>query len=147
MLYLVAQSCPTLYDPMDCSPLGSSAHGDSPGKNTGVGCHALLQRIFQRRDRTQVSRTACRFFTVWATRKAYIYILGGRHGNSLQYSCLEKPMDRGPWWATVHGVARSLTWLKWLITHTYTHTHTHIYLNHFVVQQKLTQHCKSTILQ
>ena len=32
---------------MDCSPPGSSVHGDSPGKNTGVDCHALLQRIFQ----------------------------------------------------------------------------------------------------
>ena len=31
---------------MDCSPPGSSIHGDSPGKNTGVGCHALLQGIF-----------------------------------------------------------------------------------------------------
>ena len=29
--------------PMDCSPPGSSVHGNSPGKNTGVGCHALLQ--------------------------------------------------------------------------------------------------------
>jgi len=43
---LVAQSCPTLCDPMDCSPPGSSVHGDSPDKNTGVGCHALLQEIF-----------------------------------------------------------------------------------------------------
>ena len=32
--------------PMDCSPPGSSVHRDSPGKNTGVGCHALLQGIF-----------------------------------------------------------------------------------------------------
>ena len=39
------QSCPTLCDPMDCSPPGSSVHGDSPGKNSEVGCHAL-QRIF-----------------------------------------------------------------------------------------------------
>ena len=39
------QSCPTLCDSMDCSLQGSSIHGDSPGKNTGVGCHALLQRI------------------------------------------------------------------------------------------------------
>ena len=31
---------------MDCSPPGSSVHGNSPGKNTGVGCHALLQGIF-----------------------------------------------------------------------------------------------------
>ena len=36
------QSCPSLCDPMDCGPPGSSVHGDSPGKNTGVGCHALL---------------------------------------------------------------------------------------------------------
>ena len=43
---LVVQSCLTLYDPMDCSPPGSSVHGDSPGKNTGGGCHPLLQGIF-----------------------------------------------------------------------------------------------------
>ena len=46
MLCLVTQSCPTLCHLMDCSPLGSSVHGDSSGKNTGVGCHALLQGIF-----------------------------------------------------------------------------------------------------
>ena len=40
------QSCLTLGDPMDCSSLGSSVHGDSPGKNPGVGCPALLQGIF-----------------------------------------------------------------------------------------------------
>ena len=37
VLCLVAQSCPTLCDPMDYSLSGSSFHGDSPGKNTGVG--------------------------------------------------------------------------------------------------------------
>ena len=31
--------------------------------------------------------------------------LGGGHGNPPQYSCLENPMDRGAWWATVHRVA------------------------------------------
>ena len=40
------QSCPTLCNPKDCSPPGSSVLGDSPGKNTEVGCHALLQEIF-----------------------------------------------------------------------------------------------------
>ena len=40
------QLCPTLCNPMDCSPPGSSVHGDSPGKNTGVVCHALLYGIF-----------------------------------------------------------------------------------------------------
>ena len=34
---LIAQSCPTLCDSMDCSPPGSSVHGDSPAKSTGVG--------------------------------------------------------------------------------------------------------------
>ena len=40
---LVAQWCLILCDPMDCSPPGSSVHGDSPGKSTGLGCHCLLQ--------------------------------------------------------------------------------------------------------
>ena len=43
---LVTRSCLTLCDPMACSPPGSSVHGNSAGKNTGVGCHALLQGIF-----------------------------------------------------------------------------------------------------
>ena len=43
VLSLVAQSCLIHFDPMDCSLLGSSVQGDSPGKNTGVGCHFLLQ--------------------------------------------------------------------------------------------------------
>ena len=43
---LVAQSCLTLCNPMECSLPGSSVHGDSPSQNTGVGCHALLQAIF-----------------------------------------------------------------------------------------------------
>ena len=43
---LVAQLYPSLCDPMDCSPPGFSVHGDSPGKNTRVGCHVLLKGIF-----------------------------------------------------------------------------------------------------
>ena len=39
------QSCPTLCNCMDCSPPGSSAHGDSPGKNSRVGGHFLVQGI------------------------------------------------------------------------------------------------------
>ena len=46
VLYLVAQLCLTLWDCMDCRSPGSSVHGDSSGKNTGVGCHFLLQGIF-----------------------------------------------------------------------------------------------------
>ena len=40
-------------------------------------------------------------FAIWARR-----IPGGGHGNPLQYSCLQNPMDRGTWWATVHGVTK-----------------------------------------
>ena len=46
VLCLVAQSCLTLCNPKDCSPPGYSVHGDSPGKSTGVDCHALLQETF-----------------------------------------------------------------------------------------------------
>ena len=48
---------------------------------------------------------------------------GEGNGNPLQYSCLETPMDRGAWQATVHGVAKSRTWLR-----DYTPTHTYIYM-------------------
>ena len=40
------QLCPILCNPMNCSPPVSPVHGDYPGKNTGVGCHALLKGIF-----------------------------------------------------------------------------------------------------
>ena len=40
--------------------------------------------------------------------------LGEGNGNPLQYSCLEDLMDRRTWWATVHGVAKSQIWLRWL---------------------------------
>ena len=43
---LVVQACPALCDPVHCSLPGSSVHGDSPGKNTGVSSHSLLQGIF-----------------------------------------------------------------------------------------------------
>ena len=52
---LVTQLCLTLCNLMDCSPSGSSVHGGSPGKNTGMGCHFLLQGSCQPRDWTQVS--------------------------------------------------------------------------------------------
>ena len=71
VLCSVTQLCPTLQDPMDCSPPGSSVHGDFPGNNTGVGWHALLQGSSQSRDQTQVSRIAGGFFTIWATREAH----------------------------------------------------------------------------
>ena len=64
VLCLVAQSYRTLCDPMDCSLPGSIIHGDSPGGNTGVGCHAFLQGSSQVKDQTQVSHISSRFFTI-----------------------------------------------------------------------------------
>ena len=51
-------------------------------------------------------------FNPWVGRSP-----GGGHGNPLRYSCLENPMDRGAWWAAVHGVTKSRTWLKRLSMH------------------------------
>ena len=57
---LVTQSCPTLCDPMDCSPSGSSVHGNSPSKNTIVIAMPSSRGSSQPRDRTWVSCTAGR---------------------------------------------------------------------------------------
>ena len=139
-----------LCDPMDCSPPGSSVHGDSPGKNTRVGCHSLLQILPPQGWNSGIPH-AGRFFTIWATRilintkwmfgasqvalvvknpsanaedirdVGLIPGLGrspvGGHGNQLQYSCLENPMARGAWWATVHRVTKSQAWLS-MLAHT-----------------------------
>ena len=46
---------------------------------------------------------------------------GGGHSNPLHYSCLENPIDRGAWWATVYRIAKRLTWLKWLSMHAHSY--------------------------
>ena len=70
MRCLVTQSCLTLFTPADWSLPGSSVHGDSLGKNTGVGCYVILQGSSQPRDQTQVSHIASEFFTIWDMREA-----------------------------------------------------------------------------
>ena len=86
----VAQSCLTLSDPMDCSLPGSSVHGIFAGKSPGVGCHSLLQGIFPTQE-----------------LNPGLLHRGEGNGIPLQYSCLENPMDRGAWWAAIHGVTKS----------------------------------------
>ena len=66
----VTQSCLTLCNPMNCSPSGSSVHGNSSGKDTEVGCHAFLQGIFPKQDQAWVSWIIGKFFTFWVTREA-----------------------------------------------------------------------------
>ena len=131
----ITQSYVTLCDPTDCSPTSLLCSWDSPGKNTGVGCPALLQGIFPTQGLkadsfTTESRGKPHLYT-WASQDAVLVknppvIAGGIRGvnsipglgrspgegrdNPLQYSCLENPMDRGAWWATVYGVTKSWMW-------------------------------------
>ena len=68
---------------------------------------------------------------------------GGGHGNTLACSCLENPMDRGAWWATVHGVAKSQTQLKRLSMHA------HIEFTVIVLHDRLphqTELCRAGII-
>ena len=86
LLSLVAQSCPTFCDPMNCSQPGFSVHEDSPGKNTGVGCCFLLQGI----SPTQESNRGllhCRQIISWATREAPNSI------STINMCCLNEWMD------------------------------------------------------
>ena len=168
---LCAQSCAQLYltlcDPLDCSPPGFSVHGMLQTRILEWVAISFSRGSYRPRDRSQVSCTAGRFFTNWATRKAFMCLRvwmnsirckkmnvisnrlglfglprwhsgkesarnagdlasipgsgrcpGEGNGNPLQYSCLENPMDRRAWWATVHGVS------ELDVTE---HTHTHSY--------------------
>ena len=134
VLCLVAHSCLTLCDSMDCSPPGSSVHGDSPGKNTRVGCYACLQGIFptwrsnpcllhcrsilyclNHQESIILSNMLAFAFLLTMSLKLGTLLLTSRvlsrevNGHPLQYSCLENPMDGGAWWAAVHEVAKSQT--------------------------------------
>ena len=103
----VAQSCPTLSDPMDCSLPGSPIHGifqarvlewGAIAKITADGdCSHEIQRrlLLERKVMTNLDS-----------------IFGEGNGTPLLYSCLENPMDGGAWWAAVHGVTKSRTRLS-----------------------------------
>ena len=112
---------------------GSSVHGILLARILEWIAIPFSRGSSQPGDWTQVSCTAGRFFTVWATRKPtgvcrsssiaitkdtlLLHLLthpsGEGNGTPLQYSCLENPMDGGAWWAAVHGVAKSQTWLSY----------------------------------
>ena len=167
----VAQSCPTLCNPVNCSLKGSSVHGILQARILRWVAISFSRGSLWPRDQTRVFCTAGRCFNLWATREAplqlrvgifaesdlwdeqvaaksswdrfYLLIkrpvfpggavvknlptsagnardtgsipesgrsLGVGNGNPLQYLCLENSMDRGAWWATVHGVIKSQTW-------------------------------------
>ena len=66
----VAQPCPTLCDPMDCSPPGSSVHGILQARILEWVAISFSRGSSQPRDQTQVSHIAGRRFNLWATREA-----------------------------------------------------------------------------
>ena len=70
MVMLVSQSCPTRCDPMDGSPRGSSVHGTLQARTLEWVATPFSRGSHWSRDWTQVSCTAGRFLTVWATREA-----------------------------------------------------------------------------
>ena len=67
---LVTQSCPTLYDPMDCSPPGSSIHGIIPKRTLEWVAIPFSRGSSRPRVGTRVSWIAGRFFTNWAAEEA-----------------------------------------------------------------------------
>ena len=76
VLCLVAQSCSTLCNPMDCVLPGSSVHGDSPGRNIGVGCMPSSRGSYQLRNQTGVSCIAGGFSTSRVTWEALYWPRG-----------------------------------------------------------------------
>ena len=73
--------------PIDSSPAGSSVNGDSPGKNTGVGCHALLQGIFP----TQGSNPGLLYYRWILYHLSY-------QGSPWVLKWVENPFSRGSSW-------------------------------------------------
>ena len=136
----VAQSCPTLCDPMDCSLPGSSVHGIFQASVPEWGAIAfsdlyatlVIKRFAGGSDGKE---SACNLedpdlipglgFPCSSVGKVFACNAGDLgsipgsgsspgegNGNPLQYSCLENPMDRGAQQATAHGVAKSQTLLS-----------------------------------
>ena len=137
--------CATLWT--ICSPPGSSVHGVLQARILVWVAMPGSRGSSQLRDQTHVSYISCIgrwVFTTSTTWKAHggsgftyksspvlellpwttirsltkvVYYLGEGNGTPLQYPCLENPMDGGAWWAAVHGVTKSQTWLKRLHFH------------------------------
>ena len=77
VLCLVYQLCLTLCNPIDCRPPDSFVHGDSPGKNTGVGCRALLQGIFPTRG-SNPSLWQCRWILYHLSHQASLVLVSSK---------------------------------------------------------------------
>ena len=107
----VIQSCPTLCDPVDCSPPGSSVHGILQARILEWVAISFSRGSSWPRDGSQVSRIACRRFTVWTEGLCYAMLC---YAKSLQ-SCptLCDPIDGSLPGSPVPGIlqARTLEWV------------------------------------
>ena len=127
------QSCPTLRNrPHRWQPIRLPRPWDFPGKNTGVGCHFLLQ-CMKVKSESEVTQLCPTLRNPWTAGYQAPLSMGfprqeywsglplpdvkdtglipgsgrlpkGGHGNPLHYSCLDKPMDRKAWRSTAHKV-------------------------------------------
>ena len=108
----VTQWCITLWDPMNCSPPGSSLHGILQARIPEWISIPFSRWSSWPRDQTQVSHIAGRFFTIWVTREAHSGVTAA--AKSLQ-SCptLCDPIDSSPPGSPVPGIlqARTLEWV------------------------------------
>ena len=130
------QSCLTLCDPTDCSPPGFSAHGILQARTLEWAAISSSRGSSWPRDQNLISCVCCTGRCIlypcatWegpgssdgkesACNAGDLGLIpgsgtspGGGKSNPLQYSCLENSMDRGAWWAIVHGPAKSRTQLS-----------------------------------
>ena len=133
----VAQSCPTLSDPMDCSLLSSSIHGIFQARVLEWGAIAFsipggasgkesICSAGTTGDVGSIPGSSIPRCSSWKRQPTLVFLprqsheqkclvgcsSGDSNGSPLQYSCLENPMDREAWKAAVHGVAKSQTRLS-----------------------------------
>ena len=99
------QSYLTLCYPVECSPPGSSVHGDSPGKNTGVSCYALLQGIFPAQG-SNPGLLHCRRILYSLSHQESPYIELCILAKSLQL-CLTVMLDCSLPGSSVHGILQA----------------------------------------
>ena len=97
-LWVVVQSCPTLCDPVDCRPPGSSVNGILQVRILEWVAISFSRGSSQPRDRTQVSHIAGRCFNLWATREA-------SHGTQIQK---ERLSHQGHLWKVRAGIAKGI---------------------------------------
>ena len=110
-----AHSCPTLCNPTDCSPAGSTVHGIVLARILEWAAISSSRGSSPPRDQTCISFFSCvagRFFTSQSLGKPRFSVVIYFIHTPLQYPCLENPMDGGACWAAVHGVAKSRTRLS-----------------------------------